>query len=219
MPPNLRLSLSIFSAGFGVDAVGDAYRLLTGTVHLVAGGVLLFVSAASTLLGLLFLWLGRHEWNELHRNRVRTTNVTFLLTIALGIVAFAPAAYYLARGLPAPAWLPFEIGAAVAATLVAAFLTYVLVVSHLVARAGGALLALAVIAAIPVGYVLGTTLASELPQYLGVILTAPLKLASLASNLSVPLAWLVVSYSLLFVAFVDAHRRIARGLAAAAQAG
>jgi hypothetical protein len=212
MPPNLRLSLSIFAAGFGVEAVGDGYRLATGTVHLLAGTALLAVSALSTVFGLLFLWLGRHEWNELHRTRVGYTNATFFATIVLVALAVAPAAYLVARGEPLPSWLASEVGAAVAAALVATFLTYVWVVLHLVTRAVGFGLVAAPLAAIPVGYLVGSVLATQLPMYLPRVSSQPLGLAGLADPVAQPLAWLVVPYALLFVAFVDAHRRVARGL-------
>ena len=49
----------------------SVYSFLSkGSFH--PGMSLLFaVPIAMTLAGLLFVWVGRHEWNELHRSRVR----------------------------------------------------------------------------------------------------------------------------------------------------
>jgi hypothetical protein len=216
MPLNLRLSLTIFSIGFAVEGSGDAYRLFTGTFLIGQGQVLFYVSAISTALGFLFLWLGRHEWNELHRQRVGAATWALVGVIVVGILAAAPPAYY-AWQTPgtAPAWVNWTTGAGVAAALFLTFVVYQIIVSHLVARAGRAVLAIAVLAVLFVSIWFGLTVATNLPILLANLPTGSggsiAGITGLVPPILAPLSWLAIPYFLFLAVYIDAHRRAAAG--------
>lgn len=214
MPPNLRLSLTIFSIGFAIESGVDIYHLVTGSTALVAGGSLFLIGGIATAAGLLFLFLGRHEWNEVHHDRVRHAHLAFAAVLALGAAAVAPPAYYATRSSATlPFWVGPEVGAAIALALVISIVLYDLVVFHLVATAGKALLVIATLAAAPVAYVIGSTVAANLPNYLDTVRGTPGALIVLVGPVVQLLSWLFACYLLLLIAFTDAHRRVARGLA------
>lgn len=214
MPPNLRLSLTIFSVGFAIESGIDLYHLVTGSTQLIAGGSLFLIGAVATVLGLLFLWVGRHEWNELHRARVRHAHLTFLGVLVLGAVAVGPAAYFGAESPNAvPAWVPPLVGAAAGLALVVTVAMYVVVVLHLVGYAGKAVLGLSLIASLVPAYLLAVAIDRDLPSYLSAAGSNPPSVLAQIEPLFALFSWLFASYLFLLVAFVDAHRRVARGLA------
>ncbi len=213
MPPNLRLSLTIFSAGFGIETVVDAERVLPGNMTLVPSGVLFLVGSLATVLGLLFLWVGRHEWNELHRARVRHAHVSFALVLALGVAGAGPPSYYaVVAGATPPSWLGSEVGIAIAGAIFVTFVMYALIAYHLVGSRAKAILAVAVLASIPVAGWVGLSVAANLGTYLAAARTSPSSIVTLVEPIVSLFSYLFLSYLLLFVAFVDAHRRVARGL-------
>jgi len=213
MPPNLRLSLTIFTIGFAIEAGVDVYHLVTGSPKLVAGGTLFFVGVIATVLGLIFLTLGRHEWNELHRARVHHAHLTFLVVVLLGAAAAGPLAFYAYMpSLSIPSWLAYEVGAAIGASLFFTFILYALIVYHLLGSAGRAILAMALVAAIPVVGFIGYYIAGDIPSYLATVRSSPTKLAALVEPVVSYLSYMFLAYALFAVAFIDAHRRVARGL-------
>lgn len=217
MAPNLRLSLTIFSIGFAIESGVDVYHVVTGSVQPIAGGYLFLLGIVATILGLSFLWIGRHEWNELHTQRVRHAHLAFASTVALGAAAAGPAAYYGYTSPDAlPGWLGPEVGAAVGVALLVTVWMYIVIVLHLVGGPGKAVLVLSMIAAAPVAYLLGLTVSQDLPVYLHAATAGPRGVLPLAEPALDLLSWLFASYLLLLVAFADAHRRVARGQAAVA---
>ena len=217
MPPNLRLSLTIFSVGFAIESAVDLYHLVTGSSQLVAGGALFLLGSVATVLGLLFLWIGRHEWNEVHRARVRHAHAAFAAILALGAAAVGPVAYYLytAHG-PLPGWVPTEVGIAVGLSIIVTVWMYVVVVLHLVDFGGKALLGLSLAASVPPAYWIGFSVAQNLPTYVNAAMGNPPSLVTQVEPLFQLFSWLFASYLLLLVAFTDAHRRVVRGVAGAA---
>lgn len=212
MPPNLRVSLTIFTIGFLIEAGVNAYDVVTGSTG-ARSEILFILGAVASLLGITFLTLGRHEWNELHRARVRHAHLTLLVTVLLAIAAGAPVAYYAYQSSAAiPGWLAYEVGAAVAGSLFFSFILYAIIVYHLLGRAGQAILALALVAAVPVVGVVGDIIAGGLPMYLTQARSSPTKLVTLIEPLATILSYMFLAYSLFAVAFLDAHRRVARGL-------
>lgn len=220
MPPNLRLSLSIFTAGFAIEAGVNAYDILSDSSKGTTGEVLFIVGVLATLLGVTFLTLGRHEWNELHRQRVHHAHLTFLVTVVLAAAAAGPVAYYAyLPSLAIPGWLAYEVGAAVGASLFFSFVLYAIIVYHLLGRTGRAILALALVAAVPVVAVVGYHIAGGLPTYLVTVRASPTKLAALIEPVLAYLSYMFLAYALFAVAFIDAHRRVAMGLDAQATDG
>lgn len=214
MAPNLRLSLTIFTIGFAIEAGVNAYDVLTGSSRGGAAGETLFiVGAVATLLGVLFLTLGRHEWNEIHRTRVHHAHLTLLVTVLLALAAAGPIAYYAyMSGLSIPSWLAYEVGAAVAASLFLSFILYAIIVYHLLGTVGRAILILALLAAVPVVGIVGYHIAGDIPTYLATVRSSPTKLAALVEPVVAYLSYMFLAYALFAVAFIDAHRRVVRGL-------
>ncbi len=213
MAPNLRLSLTIFSVGFAIESGVDLYHVLTGTVQLIAGSSLFLVGTVATVLGLLFLWIGRHEWNEVHVQRVRHAHLAFATSVVLAAAAVGPAAYYGYVSPDAlPWWLGAEVGAAVAISLLVTVWMYIVIVYHLVAWPGKAILGLSLFVAVPVAVLFGQSIMINLPSYLHSATSSPMGVLPLVEPALNLLSWLFASYVLLLAAFADAHRRVARGL-------
>lgn len=215
MPPNLRLSLSIFTVGFLVEAGVNAYDILTGSSTGRTGEVLFVLGALATLVGVTFLTIGRHEWNVLHKQRVHHAHLTFLLTILLALAAAGPVAYYAyMSSLAIPSWLAYEVGTAVAGSLFFTFVLYAVIVHHLLGTVGRVVVALALIAAIPVVGIVGFHIGGGLPTYLALARSSPTKLVALIEPVATYLSYMFLAYGLFAVAFLDAHRRVAKGLPA-----
>jgi uncharacterized membrane protein YidH (DUF202 family) len=211
--PNLRLSLSIFTIGFAIEAGVNAYDVLTGTSTGRTGEILFVIGALATVVGVTFLTLGRHEWNELHKQRVHHAHLTFLLTVLLALAAAGPVAYYAyMAGLAIPGWLAYEVGAAVAASLFFSFVLYAIIVYHLLGTTGRVILALALVAAVPVVGIVGYHIAGGLPMYLTTARSSPSTLVALIEPVAAYLSYMFLAYGLFAVAFIDAHRRVAKGL-------
>ncbi|HZY70457.1 MAG TPA: hypothetical protein VFF67_05710 [Thermoplasmata archaeon] len=211
MTVNLRLSLAIFSLGFAIEGAGALYSFATHSSQLPGGTLLLFVSPAFTVLGLLFLFIGRHEWSELHRRRVRHAHGAFGLVVLLLILAAAPVAYF---GLVAPPgdtppWAAFLFGGAVAGFLFFSYVTYALVVFHLVGGGGKAAVGLAVLWSAVIGAEVGAVLAGQFGTFLLAVRARSLSVAGVAAPVSFELSLLFGAYFLFLAAFLDAHRRVA----------
>ena len=77
MAINLRLSLTVFKLGFAAESASGFIALASASHQLPFHGIIILLGPVITAIGILFLYLGRHEWNELHRTRVRYANVAF----------------------------------------------------------------------------------------------------------------------------------------------
>src|SRR5579871_3679893 len=139
MAPNLRASLTIFKVGFAGEAASGFTALLTGGTDLPFHGYLVLLAPVFTALGIVFLWIGQHEWSELHVSRVRHAGRIFVLSLAsIGLVA-APLLYIFATATSEPPlWLSVEFGVAAAFVFGLTFVTYALVAAHLVGPIGEA---------------------------------------------------------------------------------
>ncbi|MCI4318554.1 MAG: hypothetical protein L3J87_00970 [Thermoplasmata archaeon] len=212
MTVNLRLSLTIFSVGFAIEGVGSLYSFLTHTSELPGQGFLLYLSPVFTVVGLLFLFLGRREWGELHQRRVRHAHLTFLLVAAFFVLAVIPIGVYtyLVTGATPPYWVTIEFGAAVGAMFLFAYVTYFLIVVHLLGAAGKAAVMLALAWSMVVSIRVGLGVAGTFPTYLLAARTRVLSTSGLAGPIITELSLLFVAYFLYLFAFVDAHRRILR---------
>ncbi|MCI4350743.1 MAG: hypothetical protein L3K15_04450 [Thermoplasmata archaeon] len=212
MTVNLRLSLTIFSIGFAVEGIGSLYSFLAAGTVLPAGGFLLYLNPVFTVIGLLFLWLGRHEWGALHRTRVGHAHRSFFLALAflvLAIVPIAVYAYFEPTSTP-PNWVELEFGASIAATFLFSYVTYALIAVHLLGPGGKIAVALALLWAAVISILLGLAVSGLFPTYILVVRTGAVSPSGLAGPITSDLSWLFVSYFLFLVAFVDAHRRIVR---------
>jgi hypothetical protein len=212
MTTNLRVSLTILSLGFGVEGAGELYSFVShGAFH--PGVTLLFaLPLAMTLAGLLFVWVGQREWNALHRARVRQAHAVFGLSLLGAVVAGAVVGVLLLRpslGFPAAARALF--GAAVGSLVLGTFVTYALLVFHLVPRPSKALLLASLAWALIVSGLVGAAMAGNLPAIVGLAAHRTFSTPSFLGPVDALVSYLFVSYFLLLAAYVDAHRTVLRG--------
>jgi uncharacterized membrane protein YidH (DUF202 family) len=211
MSANLRISLTILSAGFAVEGAGELYSLLTAGSFLPGTSLLFLIPAVVTLLGLLFLLVGRHEWDENHRARLRRANLIFGLSLLAGVVATVEVVLLATTpSLGAPLWAEVLFGAAAGAFLFGTFATYAQLVFHLVTRPSKVALVASAIWALIVSIYVAQTLASDLPSILGNISSHSFSIGYLISPVDYLASFLFISYFLLLGAYVDAHVTVAR---------
>jgi hypothetical protein len=212
MTNNLRISLTILSLGFIIEGTGEAYSLVTSGAFLPGTSLVFLASTLVTLLGLLFLFLGRHEWNEMHRARARRTNMIFGLSLLGGFIAateVAALALYPPFGIPW--WAPILFGAALGSLILGTFVTYAYLVFHLVRAPSRAVLVASALWALIVSVYIARVLAGDLPAILAAIAARSLSVDHLLSPVDYLASYLFVSYFLLFAAYLDAHSMVAKG--------
>lgn len=213
MTVNLRLSLTVFKLGFAVESAGGFVALASGSGQLPFHGALLLLTPLFSAFGILFLWVGRREWNELHRTRVGHTNLAFSVSLIAIALAAAPVAILAAYGGPTPpGWLPVEFGVAVALVFAVTFVTYALVASHLVGPVGRIAMALGLGWAILISAAIGLALAPQLGPLVQTVVARSTNLGPITQPIFLLDALLALSYLAFFVAFADAHYRVVKGL-------
>jgi hypothetical protein len=212
---NLRISLTILSLGFAIEGGGEAYSVLTRGTLLPSTSIVFLFPAVMTLIGLLFLLIGRHEWSELHHQRVRRANMIFALSLLGGFIAAAEVsilAFY--PGIGTPEWASILFGASLGSLVFGTFVTYGQLVFHLVSRPSKVVIVASLLWALGVSALVGYDLAGDLPAVMGLIATRSLSLESLVAPVSYLSSYLFLTYFLLLIAYVDAHVTVARGLPA-----
>lgn len=216
MTTNLRISLTILSLGFGIEGTGEAYSLISSGALLPATSVVFLLTTVVTVLGLLFLFLGRHEWNELHRSRAARTNQIFLLSLLGAFVAAAEVLVLVAYpSLGSPVWAEVLFGVALGSVVLGTFVTYAYLVFHLVRRPSKAVLVASAIWALLVSGYIGRILGGDLAVIVAAVANRSLTIEGLLAPVDYLASYLFVSYFLLFAAYLDAHSVVARGPPAA----
>jgi hypothetical protein len=212
MTTNLRVSLTIFSIGFAIDGGGDLYSLLShGSFH-PGVNLLFFLPVVMTLAGLLFVWIGRHEWSELHRDRVRQAHIVFGLSLLGAVIAGAILALLVLRpSIGVPFWAKDLFGAAVSSLVLGTFVTYVYLVYHLVGLPSRGVLAASALWSLLVAGLIGQTMANNLSTIVSAIVERKPSIPGFLSPIDAFASYLFVSYFLLFAAYADAHRKVAAG--------
>lgn len=211
MSTNLRISLTILSVGFAIEGGGEVYSLLTAGSFLPGSSLLFLLPAIVTLLGILFILVGRHEWDENHWARVRLANQIFGLSLLAGFVAGIEVTLLAVYpGIGAPLWAEVVFGAAVGSFLLGTFVTYAQLIFHLVTRPSKAALVASTLWALVISALIGRTLAGDLSSILGLIGAHSFSIDYLISPVDYLASFLFVSYFLLLGAYVDAHVTVAR---------
>jgi hypothetical protein len=215
MTGSLRVSLTILSIGFAVEGAGEVYSLLTAGAFLPGTSLLFLLPAALTCVGLSFLLVGLHEWDEVHRARVRRSNLIFGLSVFAGFVAAIEVGLLAAYpSVGVPWWAELVFGVAAGAFLLGTFVTYAHLVFHLVSRPSQVVLVASTCWALAVSAFIGEALAADLPSILGSIGARSFSIDYLVSPIDYLASFLFVSYFLLLGAYVDAHITVARRHAA-----
>jgi hypothetical protein len=210
---NLRIALLVFLVGFAVETAGSLYVWITHAAGLPFGGALLYLPLIFTVVGLVFLSVGRHEWNELHARRVVHARRLFALALVIGGVAAVIVAYYVevAPTAAQPAALAPFVAFAAAAAYFTSYLLYAMVAAHLLRPVALLLLAGALVWAAYVAFELARTIDGQFGSYLLILRTHTASVSGLTAPLTAELSTMFVTYALLAVAFADAHRRVALG--------
>ena len=209
---NLRSSLTVFKIGFAAESASGFAALATSTTTLPWHGLILLVSPAFSALGLLLLWLGRHEWNALHRSRVGHAGVAFAVSLVATALAAAPIAYFTIIGAAGPpGWVQLEFGAAIAIVFGMTFVTYALVASHLVGRPGAVAMGVGLAWALLLSALIGLAVSPELGPIVHSVASRSAPVDALLQPITLLDALLAFSYLAFFVAFADAHYRVATG--------
>ena len=214
MPTNLRISLTVLSIGFAIEGGGELYTFATpGAAH--PGESVWFVApAVLALIGILFVWVGRHEWNEVHARRAARGSQIFAVSLLGGVVTALLLGLLLAYpSLGTPTWAQVLFGASLASLLFGTFVTYAYLVSHLVAGPTKVVLALALVWAFVVSADVTLSLASDLPTVVALIRSRSFTIPNFLSPVDALVSYLFLSYFLLLVAYIEAHIAVARGLA------
>lgn len=212
MTTNLRVSLTILSLGFGIEGAGELYSFVSHGAYRPGVSLLFVLPVAMTLAGLLFVWVGRHEWNELHRARVRTAHRIFGGSLIGAVVAGGVVGALVALpALGVPLWAEVVFGAAVGSLLLGTFVTYALLVFHLVAPPGRAALLASILWALIVAGFVGAALASNLPELVSLAQARSATVPNFLGPVGSLSSYLFVSYFLLLAVYLDAHRTVARG--------
>lgn len=212
MTANLRASLTILSIGFGIEGIGELYSLLSRGSFKPGASLLFVVPAVVTVAGLLFVWIGRHEWNEIHRARVRHAHLVFGVSLLAGVVAagtIALLAYLPSLGVPG--WAQTLFGGAVGTLVLGTFVTYAVLIFHLVSRPNRAVLLASVVWALVVSALVGETLAANLGSLVGLVQHHTFSSPSFLAPVDTLASYLFVAYFLLLAGYVEAHRTVARG--------
>lgn len=218
MTTNLRLSLTILSIGFAIEGGSELYSLVSRGSVRPSANVLFLVPAVATLVGLLLVWIGREEWNETHRARVRRAHMVFGLSLLAGVVAAAVVALLAEYPqLGAPLWAEVIFGGAVAFLVLGTFFTYVYLVFHLVARPSKGVLIASVVWAFLVSTFIGETMAVNVPSILALVAHRTLTIPTFLAPVDTLASYLFLSYFLLLAAYVEAHREVALGPARSAR--
>ena len=213
MTVNLRLALTVFKLGFAAESASGFIALAGTRQELPFHGYVFALTPVFSVLGLLFLWAGRHEWNDLHRKRVGHVNLAFTVSLIATALAAAPIAYLsVERGPSPPEWIALEFAVAVALVFGVTFVTYALVAAHLVGPTGQVAMALGLLWAIIISASIGLALSSHLNEIVGTVVGRTLSIDPIARPITLLDALLGFSYLAFFVAFADAHWRVAKGL-------
>jgi len=212
MVSKLRLTLAILSLGFAIEGAIEAYTYLSRSYQLPYAALIFILGPLVTLAGIIVLWMGRHEWNDLLSRRFRRAHRTFGFSLLALIVAAALLVWY-SYGSTAPAswWVSWGFGAAVMVSLLLTFATYVLIAYHLTAMVGKALLLLALGWAAVVSFWIGQVLAQDFGAIVLVLQTRTLADGSLSASIAGPEPYLALTYALLTIAYIDAFCRVPAG--------
>jgi hypothetical protein len=219
MTTNLRISLTILSVGFGIEGGSEVASFASKGSFQPGPNLLFLLPAVMTLVGLLFVWFGRHEWNVTHHDRVKSAHAVFGLSLLGGVIAGAVVGALVAfPHLGVPLWASLLFGAAVGSLVLGTFVTYVVLVFHLVARPSQAVLIASVAWALFISVLVASSFSSHLGAIVSIAVHRSLTIPSFLSSIDTLTSYLFVSYFLLLGAYVEAHHTVLKGRGADAAA-
>jgi uncharacterized membrane protein YidH (DUF202 family) len=209
MVSKLRLTLAILTIGFAIEGAMEAYAYVSRSYRLPYAAVIFILGPFVTLAGILVLWMGRNQWNDLLSRRFRHAHRTFGLSL-VALVAGVGLLGWSSYGSAAPVswWVSWGFGAALMASLFLSFATYVLLALHLTGWVGKALLLLALGWAAVVSFWMGQVLAQDFGAIIRDLQTRTLANGSLNATVAGFGSYFALTYALLIIAYLDAFRRV-----------
>lgn len=208
----LRLTLGILLVGFVLEGTFEAYTYINHSYELPYASYIFVIGPFVTLAGLLILWIGRFEWDELLARRFRHAHMAFAVNIVALALAIAPVVWYgVITSASIPSWVRWEFGIAVLISLLFTYATYVLVAFELTAVSGKALLMIAFAWATFISIWIGDALTQQLGTIVEIVQSRSMNISSVSESISSKESYLAVTYLLLTIAYLEAfHRSRAR---------
>jgi len=208
MLSKLRLTLGILLLGFVVEGTFEAYTYINHSYQLPYASLIFLLGPFVTLAGLLILWIGRLEWDEILSRRFRHAHWAFALNIMAMVLAIVPVVWYgLVSSASIPSWVHWEFGAAIVSSLLFTYGTYVLVAFELTAGLSKALLFIAFGWACFVSIWIGDALAQELGTIVVIVRNRTPDISAVSESISSKESYLAVTYLLLTIAYLAAYHR------------
>ena len=209
MVSKLRLTLAILTIGFAIEGAMEAYAYVSRSYRLPYAALIFILGPFITLAGILVLWMGRNQWNDLLSRRFRHAHRAFGLSF-VALVVGAATLVWSSYGSVAPIswWVSWAFGAALMASLFLTFATYVLLALHLTAWVGKTLLLLALGWAAVVSFWMGQVLAQDFGAIIQDFQTRTLADGSLNASVAGLGSYFALTYALLIIAYLDAFRRV-----------
>ena len=215
MASKTQWSLRTFALGFLVEAATEAYQFeSTGGAEKAAWIGFYYVGLVTTAVGFYLIYLGRREWTDLHRKRVRQGH----RCLGFGLMMFLGAALALAilakvlgssNAGGTPDWAVAVVGGLVALSLGTFFLGLVQIVLELAGPVGRALAWGGFAWSLGVAVLTGLAVGERIRSLLGEFLSNPLGLVVGFAPLAFVLSPLFVAYALFAYAYLDADHRLA----------
>jgi len=208
MLSKLRLTLGILLAGFVVEGTFEAYTYINHSYQLPYASYIFVIGPFVTLAGLLILWIGRFEWDEILARRFRHAHWAFAINIVALLLAVTPVVWYgLLSAGSIPSWVKWEFGVAVVSSLLFTYATYVLVAFELTTGTSKAILLVAFGWASFVSIWIGDALSGEFSTIVMIVRSRVLDLSSVSESISSRESFLAVTYLLLTIAYLHAYHR------------
>jgi hypothetical protein len=211
-----RLALLVLTIGFLVEGVGEVLEFTQKTFALQHGDIiyLFYAGPASTAIGFLCAFIGRHEWSELHRRHVLHAHRVLAIAVVM-LIAVVGSVFVIALDFPTaivPVALPWTLGIIAAVGLGSSFVSYLLIAYHLTSPRGKALLGGALAWAALFSAVTGYELATHFSVIITDLHQNPLAISEALNDLTFYATLLFISYFLLTLAYHDAYRQLQKGV-------
>ncbi len=214
MTTTTRWALRTFALGFLIEAATEAYQFVSTEGSQQAAWVgFYYVGLVTTGIGFYLIYLGRHEWTDLHRHRVRRGHQA--LAVALAMFASAALGLWLIAGVTGPTntggvpgWAVALVGGLVALSLGNFFLGLVLIVLELIGPWGRALAWAGFAWALGVACLTGFVVGGQIRSLLDEFFSNPLGLVVGFAPLAFVLSPLFITYGIFAGVYFEAERRL-----------
>lgn len=215
MRSKIQLTLATLLVGFLIVGPIEALTYINRVQQIPYASSIFIVSPIVTLLGLLILYLGRFQWDAILKRRFRHAHIAFSLDILSLVLAILPVLAIVIvflngpkTDLSVPSWLHWEFGAAIMASLLFSFATYVLVAFELTGKYGKVLLLIAFSWAGMISIWIGHTLSHQLGTIVQTLQDGSMQFEPVSASISKIEPYFALSYVLLAIVYIHAYHRL-----------